>query len=165
MCGFLESPNKDKSRGGYKPEAIVIHICDGTFEGTKEWFLNPASKVSAHFLISEKGEVLQMVDCADTAWHAGGVKNPTWRLLKPNVNPNKYTIGIELAGFAKNSPPAFQILMAGRLAAKLCREYNIKIDGEHIIPHRWITSAKTCPGFFINVDVIIYLAILSFNER
>lgn len=160
MYNFCESPNKDKGRYKYGPEAIVIHICEGTFEGTKAWFKNPKSKVSAHFLISEKGEILQMVDLADTAWHAGGVKNASWKLLKQGINPNLYTIGIELAGFATKPPTQAQICATGTLVRELASQFNIKIDCDHVIPHRWITTSKTCPGFFVNVDIIIYLALL-----
>src|SRR5258708_18197834 len=34
----------------------------------------------------------------DTAFHAGVLVNPTWTLLRPGVNPNSYTIGVEHEG-------------------------------------------------------------------
>ena len=53
----------------------------------------------------KEGEIVQLVKITDIAWHAGNVSNPTdraKRIMKKNldgtyVNPNQYTIGIELA--------------------------------------------------------------------
>lgn len=164
MYNQQTSPNKSAGRNGQKPEAIILHVCDGAFEGSLNWLTNPRSMVSAHFLISKKGEVIQLVDPKDTAWHAGVVKNPTWKLLKKNLNPNSYTIGIELAGFAYEKPSQAQIWATGRLVRELAMQYNITIDGDHIIPHRWINGGKTCPGYNINVDVITYLALLPLDS-
>jgi hypothetical protein len=44
---WMGSPNKDKGREGYKPEAVVIHIMEGTLKGTDAWFRNEESGVSA----------------------------------------------------------------------------------------------------------------------
>ena len=43
------SPNYSTGRLGYRPEAIVIHVMDGTLVGTDSWFANPQSAVSAHW--------------------------------------------------------------------------------------------------------------------
>ena len=40
---WIGSPNKDKGREGYRPEAIVIHIMEGTLKGTDAWFSNEES--------------------------------------------------------------------------------------------------------------------------
>jgi hypothetical protein len=37
--------------------AVVIHIMDGTLHGTDTWFLDPASRVSAHCTDSAHGAV------------------------------------------------------------------------------------------------------------
>jgi N-acetylmuramoyl-L-alanine amidase len=34
----IPSPNYTKGRAGYKPVAIVIHIMEGTLNGTDSWF-------------------------------------------------------------------------------------------------------------------------------
>lgn len=60
-------------------EAAVTRLCD------------PAAKVSAHYVISEEGEVIRLVDEANRAWHAG---MSYWR-GKSSVNG--CSIGIELA--------------------------------------------------------------------
>ena len=51
---------------------------------------NPYSKVSCHYLINRKGEVIRMVEDKKIAWHAGKSK---WKNFK---NLNKQSIGIEL---------------------------------------------------------------------
>src|SRR3989344_3627451 len=93
-----KSSNFWVGRKGYRPEAVVIHIMDGTLPGTDSWFANPTSQVSAHYGIGKSGEVHQYVQENDAAWHAGLVNAPVWKLIRPNVNPNLYTIGIELEG-------------------------------------------------------------------
>jgi N-acetylmuramoyl-L-alanine amidase len=87
-------------RRGYRPEAVVIHIMDGSLIGTDSWFNDPKSSVSAHYGIGRKGEVHQYVKEIDSAFHAGTVDRPEWKLIKRKregggfINPNFYTIGI-----------------------------------------------------------------------
>ena len=161
MYNFFESPNKWIGRRGKKPEAIVIHITQGAFKGALSWLTNPASQVSAHFLISEVGEIAQLVKCENTAWHAGVVVRPTWPLIKQGINPNFYTLGIELAGFPNIIPSMAQIIACARLAHDLTNQFSIPIDNQHIIPHNSINGAKSCPGPNINIAAIIYLASLA----
>lgn len=70
--------------------AVVIHTTQGSYAGTISWFRNPASNVSAHYVIrSSDGQVTQMVREAHTGYHVR--------------NHNSYTIGIEHEGFVDNS--------------------------------------------------------------
>jgi N-acetyl-anhydromuramyl-L-alanine amidase AmpD len=62
-----KSPNFWVGRKGYRPEAIVIHIMDGTLIGTDSWFANHTSQVSAHYGIGKNGEIHQYVQENDTA--------------------------------------------------------------------------------------------------
>lgn len=74
---------------------IVLHSMSGFYNGTISWFKNPAAQASAQYIISKNGDILQMVEDKDMAWHAGfydSGKCPAWAL----PNPNFYTIGIEL---------------------------------------------------------------------
>ncbi len=54
------------------------------------WLANPESKVSAHYVVTEDGQIIQMVDEADRAWHAG---RSHWRGI---TNVNSASIGIEI---------------------------------------------------------------------
>lgn len=140
-------------RKGHRIEAIVIHLMAGSMEGTLSWFRNPASKVSAHYGVSRKGEVVRYVNDEDTAYHAGTVDHPTAELVlaKPGVSPNLWSIGIEHEGTADQEPTAAQMVASAELVASLCARYSIPIDAKHIIPHRAIRASKTCPG---KIDVL-----------
>ena len=56
-----------------------------------EHLCNPLSKVSAHFLLDEKGNTYQLVATKNRAWHAG---ISSWRGIK---DINSHSIGIELS--------------------------------------------------------------------
>jgi N-acetyl-anhydromuramyl-L-alanine amidase AmpD len=93
--------NFRKGRHGFEPRAIVIHIIVGSLESAGMTFRDPRSSVSAHYGVGKSGRVHQFVEETDTAFHAGTVVEPTWRLIERNVNPNLYTIGIEQRGSRK----------------------------------------------------------------
>jgi N-acetyl-anhydromuramyl-L-alanine amidase AmpD len=134
---------------GHKPEAIVIHIMDGSLAGTDAWFNDRTSGVSAHYGIGKRGAVHQYVKEGDTAFHAGTVVRPTWPLLKPRVNPNFYTIGIEHEGFGAPGTgwPEAMLQASLALVGDIARRWSIPVDLDHIIPHRMIRATKPhCPG-------------------
>jgi N-acetyl-anhydromuramyl-L-alanine amidase AmpD len=158
MTGFIESPNKWLGRRGQKPEAVVIHMTDGSYEGAHAWLLNPKSQVSAHFIINVSGTYDALVKPTDTAWHCGVVKNPSWKLLKPGINPNLYTIGIELALRTGQKPTWAMTRRVANLVREMCQRFNIPIDRDHIIGHREIRADKTCPGALVSVEAICFLA-------
>lgn len=155
------TPNFGVGRfAGQKPEIIVIHIMDGTLVGTDSWFANPASQVSAHYGIGQNGEIHQYVREEDTAWHAGRVQNPTFKLYKPNTNPNGYTIGIEHEGNATSVWSEAMKKASAELIKAIATRWNIPIDRDHIIGHYQIFAGKpNCPA--VNkgiIDELIQLA-------
>ncbi len=94
--------------GPTKKAVVVLHFTLGAYRGAVEWLSNAnrPNRSSAHFVIGRnQGEAIQLVKVTDIAWHAGVVSNPNERarrVMKKNldgtwVNPNQYTIGIELA--------------------------------------------------------------------
>ena len=89
------SPNFWK--GMNKPKYIVLHTTEGLGMGAVAWFQNPASQVSAQYVILEDGNIVGMVDEKDAAWHAGIVNNPSTPFYT-GTNPNMESIGIEMAG-------------------------------------------------------------------
>src|SRR6266571_1562932 len=101
---WIGSTNKTFGRQGWRPEAIVVHLMnDEDIASVDEWFNTPKPPdgeppVSAHYGIAKNGDVHQYVQEMDTAWHAGRVSKPVWALIKPGVNPNLYTAGIEHEG-------------------------------------------------------------------
>lgn len=103
---FQQTPNY--ALGPTKKVVIVLHFTLGAYNGAVSWLMNAnrPNRSSAHYVIGRKeGEITQLVKLTDVAWHAGAVSNPNERakrVMKKNLdgswmNPNQYTIGIELA--------------------------------------------------------------------
>ena len=143
--------------------AIVIHIMEGSLDGTDSWFKSKASVVSAHYGIGINGEVHQYVKETDSAWHAGRVNAPSWSLIKAAgngiyINPNYYTIGIEHEGDENTiwSDATYQASSA--MIRDIAQRWNIPIDREHIIGHHEIYSIKACPGNKVDFEKLISMA-------
>lgn len=143
---WVGSPNFAAGRQGRRPRAIIVHVTEGSIAATDSWFLSPTSQVSAHYAVTKSAQVHQYVAEENTAWHAGRVLRPTWRLLEPDVNPNLYTIGIEHEAGADEEWPALMYERSARLIAEICIRWQIPIDDAHITGHRTIFAEKTCPG-------------------
>ncbi|MGW4231065.1 N-acetylmuramoyl-L-alanine amidase [Streptomyces sp. NPDC004980] len=105
-------------------DKVVVHVTQGSYAGSISWFQNPASQVSAHYLIrSSDGEITQMVRDANTAWHA--------------KSANASSLGIEHEGFV-DDPSWFTDSMyrsSAALTAYLCDRYGIPKDRSHVIGH------------------------------
>lgn len=160
---WIRSPNFSVGRGGFKPEAIVIHIMEGSLAGTDAWFQNipEASKVSAHYGIGKNGQIHQYVKETDAAWHAGRKSsNAPFHLVqeRPLVNPNKYTIGIEHEGKADDPWSAEMYEASAALIKDICHRWDIPIERKFIIGHREIYTVKSCPGGTANINKLVNLA-------
>ena len=152
------SPNQEYLRRGNKIAGFVIHMTEGSFKSGVEWCLNSESQVSYHFIIDTDGSDVCLVMPENTAWHAGLVKKGTADLLKHGTNPNLYTIGIALAGYASEPPTASQIAKCAKLINTLATYYFIKLDKKTVITHNSIRADKICPGPYVSIDSILYLA-------
>lgn len=142
-----KSPNFWGGRKGYRPEAVVIHIMAGTLVGTDTWFLNPANEVSSHYGIGKNGEIHQYVNEVDSAWHAGRVDKSVWKGIRPGVNPNYYTIGIEHEGKQDDVWTDAMKQSSAALIHDICTRWQIPIDRSHVIGHFEIFSKKpNCPA-------------------
>jgi len=156
-------PNYSVGRLGYRPEAIVIHVMDGTLTGTDSWFANPQSAVSAHYGVGKNGEIHNYVDEENTAWHAGRINAPVWKLIKRAanggfVNPNCYTIGIEHEGTGDSDWTDAMYEASGNLIAQLAATWNIPINRQYIVGHDEIYALKCCPGK-VDMDKLIATAL------
>lgn len=86
------SPNFGERRDGLLPELIVLHYTGmASCAAARARLCDPEAEVSAHWLISERGEVEALVPEALRAWHAGA---GSWR---GQGDINSRSIGIELA--------------------------------------------------------------------
>lgn len=140
------TPNQTAGRGGQRPEILVVHVMEGTLLGTDSWFASAASQVSAHYGIGKGGEVHQYVKEADTAWANGRVENPSFKLHKPGVNPNSYSISIEHEGTGTSVWSKEMKQASVNLIKEIAGRWNIPIDRDHVIAHYQIYSAKpNCP--------------------
>jgi N-acetyl-anhydromuramyl-L-alanine amidase AmpD len=103
---------------------IIIHVAEGGFRSTYEWFKNPAAKASAHYVVGYGGEIAQMVPEQDIAWHAG------------NWAYNETAIGIEHAGYTNHTWfPDKEYRGSAHLAAHIADKYWIVPDRKHVIGH------------------------------
>lgn len=96
---FKQTPNYSKGTG-IKKTAIVWHGTLGAYNGAVSWLSRNGGNSSAHFIVGRKeGEIIQLVDMKDIAWHAGNVSNPIHKFINfakgQHTNPNRWTVGIE----------------------------------------------------------------------
>jgi N-acetyl-anhydromuramoyl-L-alanine amidase len=151
----IPSPNRDARPPGTRVCLVVVHgisLPPDEFggDGIERLFTNrldPGAhpfyatvgrlKVSAHFLVRRDGSLLQFVQCAHRAWHAGV---SAWR-GRPRCND--FSIGIELEGSDRIPYTARQYAMLARLVRALRRRYPI----EDVVGHSDIAPGrKTDPG-------------------
>lgn len=116
--------NFETGRGGAAISYIVIHATDGAYNGTLSWFQDPASRLSAHYVIrASDGLITQLVSEADTAFQARGI--------------NQRSIGIEhefdpSAGVGYTDA---EYRSSASLVCAIARRYAIPLDRAHIIGH------------------------------
>jgi len=84
----LPSPNWDER--ALPVTMIVLHYTEMARDAALQRLTDPDAKVSAHYFISEDGEVVRLVDEHRRAWHAGA---SYWR---GHRDVNSASIGIEL---------------------------------------------------------------------
>lgn len=104
---------------------VVVHTMEGYYGGSQSWFQNPSANVSAHYLLrSDDGEITQMVDDSDYAWHVFCL--------------NETAIGIEHEGFVGEGSTWYTDAMyqeSAKLTAWLVNQYLIPLDRTHILGH------------------------------
>ena len=102
--------------------------------------INNSSNVSAHYLISRKGIIFNLLCPKYKAWHAGKSK---W---KNNVNINDYSIGIELEGSDDDIYSDLQYEMLIKITNEIINEYPL-LDKKSIIGHSDVSPGrKVDPG-------------------
>ena len=109
----------------YQVNMIVIHDIEGSFNSAITAFQDPTRAGSAHYVISRKGRIAQMVDESNIAWHAG------------NWDYNTRSIGIEHEGYANlyGSFTVAEYKASANLAASICSRWGVPMDRNHVIGH------------------------------
>jgi AmpD protein len=145
----FDSPNHDLRAPGQAVELLVVHVISlppGRFsgDGIERLFTNridPAAhpfyaqlqgmRVSAHFLIRRRGELLQFVDCDQRAWHAGV------SAFQGRERCNDFSVGVELEGDEHSPFTAAQYRRLASLTRILAQRY----------PLRWLAGhSDIAPG-------------------
>jgi N-acetyl-anhydromuramyl-L-alanine amidase AmpD len=118
-------PSPNMNPGGNQPRFIVIHVTQGDYATSVSWLKNPASQVSAHYVVrSRDGLIKQLVADRDKAWHAR-----CW---------NSQAIGIEHEGFIERPEKYFTSAMyrsSAQLVGYLSAKYAIPRTRIRIIGH------------------------------
>jgi len=130
---FIESPNSS-SRNGARIDMIVLHCSTAaTVEGTIHWFLNPNSRVSAHYVVDKNGDIYQMVRDDCSAWHAKAA--------------NSSSIGIEHVATAADQLTEAQSAASAELVRWLAAEYGI--PAANVVGHKFAAGNEgttDCPN-------------------
>ncbi|MDA1155249.1 MAG: N-acetylmuramoyl-L-alanine amidase, partial [Proteobacteria bacterium] len=72
MRADRQSPNCGPRRDGARPDMVVIHYTAmASAAAACNTLCNPATQVSAHYLIAQDGTILSLVPEDLRAWHAG----------------------------------------------------------------------------------------------
>src|SRR3954449_10780159 len=131
------TPNKTETNRTVKTiSGIVIHDTEGRFIGSIRVLQRARTRGSAHFVVSRRGQVVQLVPVSDVAWHAG---NSWWNL---------HSIGIEHEGWAgRRAYTEKEYRASAQLVAYLAHRWSIAIDRDHIIGHDEVPNPFR-PGFF-----------------
>jgi N-acetyl-anhydromuramyl-L-alanine amidase AmpD len=135
------TPNKTESnRTRATINAIVIHDTEGRFIGSVRFLQRARTQGSAHFVVSRRGQIVQLVPVTDVAWHSG---NSWWNL---------HSIGIEHEGWAgRRAYTESEYHASAKLVAYLARRWSVPIDREHIIGHNEVPNPFH-PGWFGGAD-------------
>ncbi|MFN3509974.1 MAG: N-acetylmuramoyl-L-alanine amidase, partial [Tsuneonella troitsensis] len=139
---IVPSPNCDER--SLPVTMVVLHYTEmADAETALARLTDPEAKVSAHYLISEAGEVIRLVDEAKRAWHAGV---SFWRGIR---DVNSASIGIELdhpghaLGYREFSEAQFSALVP--LLARIVEEHGI--PRANVVGHSDVAPArKIDPG-------------------
>lgn len=127
---------------------VVLHYTEmQSAEEAIERMCDPAAEVSAHYLITEQGEVVRLVPEDKRAWHAGA---SYWRGI---TDVNSCSIGIELDhpghmwGYREFSEAQFEALVP--LLARIVRQYGIPranvVGHSDVAPTRKIDPGELFP--------------------
>lgn len=88
---MIETPSPNFDDRALPVTMLVLHYTGMPDAASAiQWLANPTSKVSAHYVVTEDGQIVRMVSEAKRAWHAG---RSYWRGIN---DVNSASIGIEI---------------------------------------------------------------------
>lgn len=132
--GPIPQSNYTVGRDGGTVELIVDHWTVVMFEGAIRRFNDPASRLSAHYVIKSDGHIAQLVSEGDTAYHAG------------SYAVNLRSIGIEHEAGPAMAPTAALYAASAQLHLEIARRHALDLSvGATVLPHRAVVPTE-CPG-------------------
>jgi N-acetylmuramoyl-L-alanine amidase len=144
MSEIIDSPSPNFDERSLPVSMLVLHYTgmEGA-EGAISWLRNPVSKVSAHYVVAEDGQVLRLVDESKRAWHAG---RSWWRGV---TDINSASVGIEIVNpgheFGYRPFPEQQMDALIPLVSDIVRRHGIR--PAYVVGHSDIAPArKQDPG-------------------
>lgn len=138
---FVERPSPNfNDRKGQSVQILVIHCTAmATAEAAIERLCDPASQVSSHYVVDEKGIVYRLVAEENRAWHAG----VSYWDGKSDLNSS--SIGIEIANPGDAPYPQAQMDAVIALSKTIVNRH--KIRSFNIVAHSDIApDRKQDPG-------------------
>jgi N-acetylmuramoyl-L-alanine amidase len=144
MAGIIDCPSPNFDERTLPISMVVLHYT-GMQDAASAFrrLTDPEAKVSAHYMISEDGQVVRLVEENKRAWHAG---KSYWRGIS---NVNSASIGIELVNpgheFGYRPFPEEQMAALVTLMMGIVPRY--RITRGNIVGHSDIAPArKEDPG-------------------
>jgi N-acetylmuramoyl-L-alanine amidase len=136
----IQRPSPNYSLRAAPVDHLILHNTAGGLDGSLSWLCNPASQVSAHYMVARDGAVYQLVPEDRTAWHAG---SRAW---------NHRSIGIEIVAKAvDHGMEEAQEDALVELMQDVMRRHKIPV--ELVLPHRAVRKGGTaCPGLIWRTD-------------
>lgn len=141
---FLASPNIEPRRGLAHPDMLILHYTGmEQASAARDWLCNPASGVSCHYLVDEKGWITQIVGDDMRAWHAGV------SFWAGDGDINSRSIGIEIHNPGHNVGypdfPDAQMRAVIALCQDICARH--AIAPRHVLAHSDVAPGrKIDPG-------------------
>jgi len=143
-------------------KAIVIHWVAKAGQPAMDvidfWNNRKGSYGSGHAVVDHDGTVFLTLPWDEVGYHVGSSKGYTdlakrlfgTKAVSPASSPNLFAVGIELCHLNSEgefSDPCYEA--AVRLAAQLCRTYNLK-PYQHIVTHQMVVGWKKCPKWMVD---------------
>ena len=131
----IPTSNYMVGRSGNPVSLLIEHwIGSGTVASALARFRDPSSRVSAHYIVAQDGEIHYVVDEADTAYHAG------------EFQANQLSVGIEHEATPGLLPSAALYRSSAWLHRRFSEQYGIRLEvGRTVRPHNYYRPTQ-CPG-------------------
>lgn len=107
-------PTENQSGRMVEYRGVVLHVMQGSYEGSIAWGKNPDSNVSFHFATAKDGRCGQLVDTDTIAW--------------TQVSGNGHWLSIENEDYSGNPLSADQVEKCAQIYARAVREYGIPLQ-------------------------------------